>query len=339
MFVKNSNFVIYLTLALLVGFGASALLFSGSQSSLLSGDISKATRYNDVKEDPTFSAIEEKLQNDEKYLNSTKFAYALIGMRVDDLEDLSRRTIDLCSDIPELREAIKTVVMINAKAYNTKQAVSLATSSLDKIAAGKKAPEYEQASNSVFLGFQKMECQMSIGKAFVKEAVNYLEGKEGEEYSKIADLVTEWSVYCMQDALMNDSDKDVEYWESELTEMSAGSSLALAKSINDRFSDVKLVSKAVDSESLIVSQAEGLSSYASVVAASAVSDFAELQQSVGSMAELQSLGSMAEQQSVGSMAELQSLGSMAELQSLGSMAELQSLGSMAAISSTLVSPE
>ena len=249
MFVKNSNFVIYLVLAALVGFGASALIFSGSQDSLLSGDISKATRYNNVVEDPTFTAVEERLLNDKEYFDNVKSAYSLIGIRMDDLDSLSKKTIDVCSNIPEFREAIKTVVMINAKAYNTKQAVYLACSGLDKIASGKKAPEYEQASNNVFLGFNKVEYQLSIGKTFVEEAVKYLEGKDGEEYSEIADLATAWSFYCVQDAILNDSDEDKDYWTARFSDMADGSSSALTKSFSDKVAQVALASNLTDLQS------------------------------------------------------------------------------------------
>ena len=63
MYVKNSNFAIYLVLAALVGFGISFLFLSSNvPGSLLSGDISKANVYSNQKDDPEFSLIEEKLK-------------------------------------------------------------------------------------------------------------------------------------------------------------------------------------------------------------------------------------------------------------------------------------
>ena len=230
MYVKNTNFAIYLGLAALVGFGASFLFSSSnSESSLLSGDISKASRYNNVKVDPAVTAMEEKLQNDENFYNLTKNAYTIIESRVDGLEDLTSRTIEICSNIPEFKTAIKNVVSLNAKAYNTKQSLMVATNGLQKLSEGKSAPEYEQASSNVFVGFQKIEYQLAIGKAFVEEAASYLDGKEGAECDAIAGLVAEWSVYCAQDAVLNNSDKEIAYWNDKSKEMVAGSaSIALA---------------------------------------------------------------------------------------------------------------
>ena len=229
MYVKNSNFAIYLVLAALVGFGISFLFLSSNvQGSLLSGDISKANVYSNPKDDPEFSVIEEKLQNDEEFYNTTKSALSLIGSRVDDLEELTSKTIEVCSDIPEFKNAIKDIISLNAKAYNTQLSINSASSGLDKLASGKKAPDYEQASNNVYIGFQKIENQLAIGKAFFETASAYLEGKEGEEYDELSELAARWSIYCAQDAYLNNSNEDLTYWEKEVDEASAVSPALLS---------------------------------------------------------------------------------------------------------------
>lgn len=224
MFVKNSNFVIYLALAALVGFGASVLFFTSDfQSSLLSGDISKASVYNNQKEDPEFTALKERLQNDEEFFNATESAYDLIKGRVNDLEELTAQTLDLCSDIPEFQVAIKSVLSLNAKAYNAGQYVAAAQNGLHNIAAGKNAPNYEQASNNTRVAFSKIENQLAIGKAFVVTATNYLEDKDGEEYNELAGLVAKWAVYCTEDAILNGDEEEYAYWNGETGRMSATS--------------------------------------------------------------------------------------------------------------------
>ncbi|MCQ2183219.1 MAG: hypothetical protein MJY89_07465 [Bacteroidales bacterium] len=216
MFVKNSNFVIYLFLSLLVGFVGSALLFSNSQSSLLSGDISKASRYYNVKEDPAMSALEEKIQNDKDFQNLTRSAYAVLDQRVSSLEDLTDRTISTCADIPELESVMSVMSSLNAKASNTKESINKAVAGVDRIAGGKNANEYEQVSNNVYVGFQKIEKQLAIGKVFVDKASSYIEGKSGEDVAAISRLVSEWSLYCMQDARLNNSRKEIEFWGEKL---------------------------------------------------------------------------------------------------------------------------
>ena len=225
MYVKKSNFVIYLALAVVVGFGASFLFGNVNvESGQISGDISKASRYNNVKEDPEVSVVEEKLQNDDNYYNLTKNTLAYLDARVSSLDDLTSRTIEVCSDIPELKLAIKDVVSLNAKAYNTRQSLLQASDALSRIGSGKKASEFTQASNSVFVGYSKIENQLSIGKAFVNQAASYLkENADSENAAEVADLVNDWSSYCMQDAMLNGSEEDVAYWNGKLGELATES--------------------------------------------------------------------------------------------------------------------
>lgn len=252
MYVKNSNFAIYLVLAALVGFGVSFLFHSSdAQGSLVSGDISKANVYSNQKEDPEETVIEEKLKNDEEFFKATETALSVIETRIDDLEELTSRTIEVCSDIPEFKTAIKSILSLNAKAYNTRLSLNSTKDCLTNLSNGKKAPGYEQASSNVFIGFQKIENQLAIGKAFVNTASSYLEGKEGEEYDEIADLVAKWSVYCIQDAYLNGQDEELAYWGSTVNDI-AGSSSVLSDAYNVIYS-----SSALDAE--IAASVQGVS--------------------------------------------------------------------------------
>lgn len=222
MFVKNSNFAIYLALAAVVGFGAATLFFkSDFQKSLLNGDISKANVYSNQKEDPALTVLEERLQHDEDLYNTTKTVYDIIGNRVSSLEDLTEKTIEICADMPEFKKAIKDIVSLNAKAFNTKQFVMHVNFGLNNMAEGKKAVGFEQASNNVYVGFKKIENQLAIGKAFVNVANSYLENSDNKKCDEIANLVAEWSIFCAQDAYLNGNSEEVTYWNDKANTMAA----------------------------------------------------------------------------------------------------------------------
>lgn len=220
MYIKNSNFALYLALAAVVGFGASFLVSGlGAQSDLASGDISKAARYSNQKEDPASTVIEEKLKNDEEYLRNTKNAMNFLQSRMTTLSDLTEQTLEICSGIPEFESLMSEMQSLNAKSYNTSTALTNANAGLDKMVSGKKAPEYEMFSNQAFLGYSKVENQMELGRKFYDMSTAYLTGKQGDQYSPVADLAVVWSVYCTQDAYMNGSNKDIEYWKSKYSEL------------------------------------------------------------------------------------------------------------------------
>ena len=203
MYVKNQNFAIYLILAVVVGFGLS-FLFGGLsvQSDLLGGDVSKANRYYNQKEDPSFTVIEERLRNDGEFLDKTEGAMGFLQNRMIVLYELTEKTIEACDGIQEFQPLMTELQSMNAKAFNTAKAFSDAFDGLDKVVAGRYAPEYELSSNQAYIGFSKVESQMDLGEKFCRIATSFLEGKDAGQYEQIAQLLTVWEAYCLQNSQM-----------------------------------------------------------------------------------------------------------------------------------------
>ena len=203
MYVKNQNFAIYLILAVVVGFGLS-FLFGGLsvRSDLLGGDVSKANRYYNQKEDPSFTVIEERLRNDGEFLDRTKGAMGFLQNRMIVLYELTEKTIEACDGIQEFQPLMTELQSMNAKAFNTAKAFSDANDGLDKVVAGRYAPEYELSSNQAYIGFSKVESQMDLGEKFCRIATSFLEGKDEGQYEQIAQLLTVWEAYCLQNSQM-----------------------------------------------------------------------------------------------------------------------------------------
>ena len=231
MYVKNTNFVIYLALAAVVGIGAGCFFGQQTiQSRFTSGDISKASVYNNQKEDPSETVVEEKLKNDVSFFNNTKSALSLLKERMNALADLSDRTVRTCDGIEELEPSLETIASLNAKSYNTSMAIDAAVAGLDQVVAGRRTPKYEQASNVAFIGFMKVENQLKAGRTFVEDASAYIQDKDPKDCEEISKLVTEWTVYCTQDAMLRASKDDFKYWHNKVGELSS----ALALYILDR---------------------------------------------------------------------------------------------------------
>lgn len=211
MFIKKTNFVVFLVLALVVGFGLSYVFNTNVDGELTSGDISKASRYNNVKEDPETAVIVEKLQNDTAFFNQTAESVNYLKERVSSLASLTEETARICSDIPELSFNVPAMNSLSAKASNTSAAFENVADELEHIADGKNAPEYEQTTNNAFIGFQKIENQLNAGRTFVESADSFLSGKNLDDHKELAGLVALWSVYCAEDAVLTDND-NVDYW-------------------------------------------------------------------------------------------------------------------------------
>lgn len=211
MYVKNSNFVMFLGLAAVVGFVVS--LFAGNlgaEQGLTGGDISKASRYTNQKEDPAFTVIEEKLRNDEEFFNNTKGAMSFLQNRMEVLSELSEETLAACEGISEFEPLMEDLKSLNAKSFNTASAMENAGRSLDKIADGKNAPEYEVYSNMAYIGLGKVEAGMNFGRKFIDAVRDFFISKPVSEYQKLSDLASIWAVYCTEDAYLNSSEEDLE---------------------------------------------------------------------------------------------------------------------------------
>ena len=214
LFIKKVNFVVYLVVALVVGFGFGCLIRTNSiQDDLLAANIAKASLYNNQKEDPQLSIVEEKLKNDTEFRESTIEIMDLLKDRMAGLNELTERTLQTCSEIPDFIELNTTFASLQTKAYNTNLAIESATSGIEKIMNGESAPEYEVATNNVYIGYQKINKQLEAGKKFVDVAEEYLNNNmENENAPAVAELVTDWSVYCAEDAVLSGKDDEYAYW-------------------------------------------------------------------------------------------------------------------------------
>ena len=211
MYVKTSNFIIYMGLTAVMGFVVS--LFAGNmgaEQGLTGGDISKASRYTNQKEDPAFTVIEEKLRNDEEFFNNTKGAMSFLQNRMEVLSELSEETLAACDGISEFEPLMEELKSLNAKSFNTASAMENAGRCLDKIADGKNAPEYEVYSNMAYIGLGKVEAGMNFGMKFIDAVGKFFIGKPDGEYQKLTDLASIWAVYCTEDAYLNSSEEDLE---------------------------------------------------------------------------------------------------------------------------------
>lgn len=213
MYLKKTNFVTYVASALIIGFGSGFLFQTGrSQNGLVSGDISKASRYNNVKEDPEIAVIVEKLQNDTAFFNQTKQSIKVLKERVNALSTLTDETSRLCTDIPELASNVAAMNSLSARACNTEAAFDAVSECLNLIRDGKKAPLYEQSANNAFVGFKKIENMMDAGKTFVESATAYLSGKDADGSSDLESVIARWSVFSAENAILMQDKSEMEYW-------------------------------------------------------------------------------------------------------------------------------
>lgn len=214
----KKSFVLLLILAFAAGYGLNTLVESiGIEQNKTGGDVSKAKRYNKIRNDEQLNLLQDKLQNDDDYFLQTKDVTAFLLSRANTLADLTKRSVNQCSGIEELTEQVAGLKSLNLKASNTELALEDIRNGLDRMAQGKDVPDYDQSFNNALAGFFRIENQMDFGKSFVEAAGKYLESNENAE---LAALVSDWAIFSYQDAKLNKSENDMAYWDEKYKEMS-----------------------------------------------------------------------------------------------------------------------
>lgn len=244
MYISKIYFVLCLFLALFVGLGVSCLYGNENmESEQLSGDISKVKLYNKTKTpDPETSIVEEKLKNDSTFRFVTQYTMEFMTERVALVGELADKSIAVCSQIPEMNEMLLTFESLKAKAYNTNLAIEMAREGMKKIEIGQSAPEYELAANNSYIGYQKIANQMNCSREFVNAAQKYIEN-DGEKSSEMEELISAWARYNVQDAILNESEENISYWDKKVSDFDkedlfgnspiANLKIRLAKAVNE----------------------------------------------------------------------------------------------------------
>ena len=243
---NKKNYFFVAVVALVVGYVVGDLVrFPSVDENKVSGDISKVDLYSNQMEDPELALAVEQLQNDTAFMNQTKLCIAALKERTSILSDLTNRTVEMCDEVPDLQEAMKGIRSLQAKSYNSTLALDQTMKSLEKIEKGEKAPEFEQVSNNSYATFMRIENSLDVAKQFVDASVAFLKDKQGEEFDEMANLVAEWSSYCVEDAVLNNSEEKLTAWLDKI-----GSMKSLGSFNADKFKNLIKLHKELRKESV-----------------------------------------------------------------------------------------
>ena len=217
MYIKKINFVIYLILAAVVGFGLCFLLRGlATESGFLSGDISKAGKPGSESSSPAMSAFQEKIVNDTTEFNKAVESLTVLTSLMEEFNELVSITAAASEGKDELASSLEQLLKIKQIASNARDNGAMALESLNAIAEGKKSSiNYELASQNLSLAFLMVDRQVNVGKQYVNDVDMFLRGKDVEEYHDLAYARDLWAGYCAREAAMNKDGKEMDYWSSK----------------------------------------------------------------------------------------------------------------------------
>lgn len=217
MYIKKRNFVIYLILAAVVGFGL-CFLQRGLvvEDGFLNGDVSKAGKSRMESLSPAMSVFHDKVVNDTTEFNKAVESLTMLTSLMGEFDELVSITAAASEGKDELASSVGQMLKIKQIACNAMDNGAMALESLNAIAEGKKSSiNYELASQNLSLAFLMVDRQVGVGKQYVNDVDLFLRGKDVDEYHDLAYARDLWVGYCAREAAMNNDGKEIDYWSSK----------------------------------------------------------------------------------------------------------------------------
>lgn len=180
---------------------------------LLSGDIGKANRYSQQVVDPEIKALEEKLQNDETFLQGTVSTLIYMNARMEQFATLTDLTVDAAKDVEALKENVATLVGLKELAINAQTECGKAAEAVAAVSKGENA-NFENAMNRSTLAFLAVGKHIDAAKDFVEATDEVLASatQNRDALYPLAVVRDEWGAFCALEALMNTDKAEMAYW-------------------------------------------------------------------------------------------------------------------------------
>lgn len=230
MNVKNSVAAIACVGTLALGYVAGAYIgIPFSDGTMLSGNIKKANTYNKTMS-PELQTAVEMLANDTLVQQQATLGSALLYSRIAKLSELSDNTMKATKGIDELASAHNEMKQMVKRAENATEAINAYIEETASIINGEQAPDYEQTQNNAQLSYMVLQDALSICPEMVNNITAYLQKNENKE---LADLASQWMLYCNESAILANSSVEKAYWQKEI-ENALGSTSVICSSFAGR---------------------------------------------------------------------------------------------------------
>lgn len=245
MKIKNSIATVSALGVLAVGYIAGAFIgLPNVDSSLLSGNIGKAKTFNQP-DSPEVQAAMEQLANDTTLQQQTALSAAILKVRIDELNGLLASQDSIENMPEELKDVVKS---FGLRADNAQKSFDEYTKALAAVMKGEKVENFEQTTNNALLAFTVVEKNI---KAVAPKVVSALtETAEKNNDKKAAEMAAKWIKYGSEDAFLNNSQADMEYWQSQSDVLANSPVLAAAIQNFDKDKLAMQLANTIDQEKL-----------------------------------------------------------------------------------------
>lgn len=214
---KNRSITVCAIVSLVVGYVLGLVIgVPEADSSLLSGDIGKVSKYNkQVSED--VKAFQERLASDSLFRQEAVLAIATMDARIGLFRELTESTTRIAGGVKELENSVQAIAAMKEFAEGAKAQADTTLLALDALLQDKDNAtqyDYEQLAQNTLVAYLIMDKQNDAVREFVNQVDAYV-GRRNAPVEGLAELRDNWVVFSAQGAVVNGSKSEITYWQDK----------------------------------------------------------------------------------------------------------------------------
>ena len=214
---KNRSITVCAIVSLVVGYVLGLVIgVPEADSSLLSGDIGKVSKYNkQVSED--VKAFQERLASDSLFRQEAVLVIATMDARIGLFRELTESTTRIAGGVKELENSVQAIAAMKEFAEGAKAQADTTLLALDALLQDKDNAtqyDYEQLAQNTLVAYLIMDKQNDAVREFVNQVDAYV-GRRNAPVEGLAELRDNWVVFSAQGAVVNGSKSEITYWQDK----------------------------------------------------------------------------------------------------------------------------
>lgn len=214
---KNRSITVCAIVSLVVGYVLGLVIgVPEVDSSLLSGDIGKVSKYNkQVSED--VKAFQERLASDSLFRQEAVLVIATMDARIGLFRELTESTTRIAGGVKELENSVQAIAAMKEFAEGAKAQADTTLLALDALLQDKDNAtqyDYEQLAQNTLVAYLIMDKQNDAVREFVNQVDAYV-GRRNAPVEGLAELRDNWVVFSAQGAVVNGSKSEIAYWQDK----------------------------------------------------------------------------------------------------------------------------
>lgn len=208
---KTTTFIVGIALLAIGYVGGAYLGFPSTDKDQLQGDISKA----DMTEDPDMIAMQDILAEDAETQQNSIISTAFLSSRIEVLDSLVNAGIKATKGQKELTELCNYFTSLARKTANAKANLAKLIEVNKQVINGNKVNNFEEVSNKALLSF------VILDNAISNDAVDdMLVFTQELDNQTAADAISNWMVFCSQNAEEQNDANDIAMWKNVYSKLS-----------------------------------------------------------------------------------------------------------------------